>query len=243
MAMQWQLLSLDEFATRFAHGCRYGNQRDPWPRDTILFYRLAGQRICIPWKKISSLSIPEHAEVCMLRDAELMRLLTSLPQATYTLEMVLSYSLCRRCSDELINFKNRFKTSSINLRITMRISSFYCTYKPLDTQNLDGLLNLVLENVILKTFDGDSDWMEFLRDVIYIPEMYLRWWLAVASNPNRRRREYVDRCILKDIYGWCRGEISRQNLCEMAAVASPMQVPDIYQRRNGQSFILQLGHH
>ena len=237
------MLSYYKFRTRFAHCCRYTpSVKDPWPKETILFYRLIGEGTPTSWKMISSSSkIPGHVESRMIQDVQLEP--ACLPGATYTLYMVISYSPCRRCSDELIDFKSRFKLLQKKLSITIKIGSFYRIFNPLFTYNIDGLLNLVRQNIVLKTFDGDSDWLEFLHDIINLPDEHLGQWLAVTGKPERRAREYIDRCILIDIYGCCHGVVAKQDLCKMAGVASPMQVPQIYKIRNNQSFVLQLGHH
>ena len=108
---------------------------------------------------------------------------------------------------------------------------------------MDGLLNLIKQNVVLKSFDGDYDWTEFLRDVISIEEESFGCWLAVTGDPARRAHEYIDRCILKGIYGCCRGQVSKRDMYEIGAVACPMEIPEIYERRNTRSFIVQLGYH
>ena len=240
MAVQVQRLSLDKFKKCFAHSCRYG-ENDPWPNETILFYRLIGEDKLTSWKKISTFSKePGHVEIRMMQDEELIP--SQLPGTTYTLEMVISYSPCRGCSDALIKFKSKFKSLQKDLRITIRIGSFYRISNPWDTYNMDGLLNLIKKNVVLKSFDGDSDWTEFLRDIVNLQENQLSVWLGITGKLARREREYVDRCILKDIYGCCHGAVSKHELCKMGAVASPMQAMENYGKRSFIffSFIWQL---
>ena len=232
--MQDQILSEHKFRTRFAHGCRYGTQ-DAWPKETILFYRLIGEDKPTSWKMISSYSTtPLHVEITMMNDEDLIP--TTLQHSTYTLEMIISFSPCKKCSDELIRFKNTFKSMKKTLRVTIRISSFYQVFNPRITYNMDGLLNLLKENVVLKVFDGDSDWTEFLRDVINLPEEHFVDWLAVTWEPVRKEREYVDRCILKDIYSCYHGTINKHDLYEMGTAVHPLQVREIYKKRKVQYY-------
>ena len=191
----------------FAHCGRYGVPG--WPRRTILCYRLTGTERHTSWKRTYRID-QEHAEERMVKDRDLQP--SSLKDKTYTLEMVSNFSPCKDCSDTLIEFKEKFKLSVKILRITMRVSSFYATYYSL---NMDGLVNLVKENIVLKIFDGDPDWTEFLRDVINVPEEYFYEWLAVPLTKERRAREYIDRVILNDIYSCYRGDISLEDLYEI----------------------------
>ena len=209
MPMQNDMMTMMEFREQFAHGGRYGVQGE-LPKETILFYRLiVTNGYGWPWKKLLS-HRGRHAEELMVD--ELQSLALQYGTYMYTLEIVLNYSPCRNCSFRLKQTKDVFQKRGNDLRITIKTSSFYKTY---ECFNMDSLVDLVRENIVLKIFDGEPDWMEFLRDVINLPERSISEWLVIPLTKERRAREYIDRFILKDIYDCYRGNISVEDLHEM----------------------------
>ena len=217
MPMQNGMMTMQEFRDQFAHGHRYGMGR-VWPSVTILFYRLIGPNYYTrPWRKHLNLH-GRHAEEFMKDELEEFMIgeLRSLSFScgTYTLEIVLNYSPCWNCSLRLKQTKDSFQNTGNNLRITIKTSSFYKTY---DRPNIDGLVDLVKENIVLKIFDGKRDWVEFLSDVIGVQECSLDEWLAIPLTEERRAREYIDRFILKGIYDCSCGKISVDDLYKMGS--------------------------
>ncbi|CAG2250220.1 unnamed protein product [Mytilus edulis] len=121
------LVSDEDFHKHFANPYAYGKEPSKWPKSTILLYKYSSNAttkfLHIPentWKRINNEKGRIHAELIMKEDLEIIQdYLTMQPddsegsyKAILSVEVILSYSPCADCSEELCRLK---KMMDVNL--------------------------------------------------------------------------------------------------------------------------------
>lgn len=135
---------------------------------------------------------------------DLMHALTHVQNCTVKLVVYSSYSPCMHCAESLISFIAWLKAKNVRLRATIKFSNFYKIFQ-LENPNFnsdnatenchwEGLKTLQTE-VTLKTFDGKSDWEEFL-EFVRMPEEDRAICMEVVCSRERREREKDDLYLL-----------------------------------------------
>ncbi|KAH3740635.1 hypothetical protein DPMN_047344, partial [Dreissena polymorpha] len=131
----------------------YGVTEPPWPGRTILIYNLGNN-----WTR--PVNIPgRHAELVLIDQIQReinARNADTDPVETVNIEVYISYSPCRNCSNELIQIFGAYQ-KSFNLVFKIYYSNLY-----LYPQERDGLVNLLNRGVDLQPVIGEDMWKDFL---------------------------------------------------------------------------------
>ncbi|VDI53525.1 Hypothetical predicted protein, partial [Mytilus galloprovincialis] len=204
------LVSLEEFRSHFANASRYLPEDETWPPSTILLYKyeynvnVAFNNTYNPentWKRVDFTPTTEyttgdevHAELIMIEQLREIRQY----QSIHRIEVILSYSPCRNCSDALCKFKEELygeknkgssgfptdleKGEATEFKITF--SNFFCHD---DLENQGGLKNLLKGGIKLDIFT-DENWKYFFNVTGLVTE-------------RRQRREIDDKKILQYFEG------------------------------------------
>ncbi|CAG2205356.1 unnamed protein product [Mytilus edulis] len=186
------LVSEKEFRDFFAIPNVYGTYDLPWPRSTILLYKYSSNTSIKYWE------IPENtlkrvdnepgrdgrdAEEIMIEDLEnIQDYLTIQPddiegsyKAILSVEVILSYSPCDKCSQSLCLLKETMdKKVKESLSLTKEVedeekvkfkitfSNFYKHLEIFDNEHIEGLKNLLRSDIKLDIF-SDDNWDYFFN--------------------------------------------------------------------------------
>lgn len=120
-----------------------------------------------------------------------------------TLELMVysSFSPCVCCCDMLVDFAKWLDSKSVRLNATLKFSNFNDiddAENPEASNNMWEKLKSLFAYFTLKTFDGQSDWEEFLNNIEVAPEDKINC-LAYALSKDRNIREKHDLSILLKI--------------------------------------------
>jgi hypothetical protein len=93
----------------------------------------------------------------------------SLYDCKITLSMILSESPCKICSSAILKFKRCFKECSIEIKFS-NFFNFEATYL---FPNVNGLRELLCNDVQLSVFRGINDWKWFTRDKVGLGPVFV----------------------------------------------------------------------
>lgn len=232
-----QLVPEEEFSNCFAIPYAYGTYNWQWPHKTILLYKYSSNATAkyqyIPedtWKRIDN-KPGQHAELIMIEDLEeIQDYLTIQPddyegsdKAILSVEVILSYSPCYNCAQELCHVKKRIdkkmrqsKTrnrgpetvqenlSALSLtteveeveKIQFKItfSNFYEHTRKHGTGNIEGLKNLMKTEIKLDIFK-DENWDYFFNAAGLVTERLCR---QRRERDDKKILQYLERLVAFD---------------------------------------------
>ena len=127
--------------------------------------------------------------------------------------LVQNYSPCNGypgysgCVDDILEFKEGMERKGVSFSLKIKFANFYkCYYKQGNdswkkSQNIDGLVKLLQNDVRLQLLEGEKGWEDFLNDEMFmdVSEKNKTHLLEIATSKERIKREKVDKEILKYI--------------------------------------------
>lgn len=234
------LVKDDEFRKIFAIPYKYGTYYEMWANETILLYKYKSNATTkyqdIPedtWKRIDNISREKgvndgrHAEQIMLEDIkEIQEYLAVQPddydgshKTIHSIEVILSYSPCDKCSERLCNLKQnlegkkkitiRIKDSNTvqenmsdlslfpeveeqgNIKIKITFSNFYDHLGSNGKSHMEGLKKLLKNGIKLDTF-SDKNWQYLFNATGLVTE---RPWRQRRERDDKLILQYLERCV------------------------------------------------
>lgn len=192
---------------KFIVTLRYLKSSKDWPKSTIVLskvkidYVKSSERLDkIPKNEIHRNDKDNHAEIIFFYylKKEINRLQNDKEVEIKKIKVLLvqNYSPCRDCADAILKFKET-EVKDIKFSLTVKFANFYRHYKQ---RNIEGLENLLRNNVSLELLQGKGDWKDFLSNTIFVQldEDEYNELLERATSNKRVDREEVDRKKMLD---------------------------------------------